>query len=372
MTVHITSITLADGRELIYFDEAPRAHPNLDERTLGPRASGSEIRYDALTGDWVVVAAHRGDRTYHPPADQCPLCPSRPGRSSEIPGDYDVAVFENRFPALGPTLGDAPDPLIHDNAAGGWGTAAPGYGRCEVVAFSSRHQGSFASLSPQRARTVLEALAHRTARLNELPGIRQVFPFENRGEQIGVTMEHPHGQIYAYPYVPPRAAVIAEAAGRHFERTGRVLLQDVLHREREGDRMLAEGRHFSAFVPYAARWPLEAQIVPHRQVGDLSELHSEEFDELAQLLLDLLQRLDAVYASPTPYVAAWHQVPLNAAARQAGRLHFQLTSPRRAADKLKFLAGSEAAMGAFIVDATPERIAEQLRSAHPVPVRSGS
>ncbi|WP_018134944.1 galactose-1-phosphate uridylyltransferase [Acaricomes phytoseiuli] len=377
MKLQHTSIDLADGRELIYFDETPRPHPERDKRPLDDRPSESEVRYDALAGEWVAIAAHRGNRTYLPPADQCPLCPTQPGHPSEIPGEYDVAVFENRFPSLGPELGELPEPPSRRDSPvsgpGGWGVRAPGYGRCEVVAFTSEHEGSFSSLSQGRAMTVLGALAQRTEQLGRLPGIRQVFPFENRGEQIGVTMQHPHGQIYAYPYVTPRAAAIAESAERHFSRTGRVLLADILNQERSsGERMLAEGRHFSAFVPFAARWPLEAHIVPHRQISDLSEVSTEELEELSGLVLALLRRLDALYDSPTPYIAAWHQVPLKASLRQSGRLHFQVTSPRRAADKLKFLAGSEAAMGAFIVDATPEQIAAQLRSVELGSVEPGS
>jgi UDPglucose--hexose-1-phosphate uridylyltransferase len=126
--------------------------------------------------------------------------------------------------------------------------------------------------------------------------------------------------------------------------------------------MVMEGENFSAYVPFAARWPLEIHLVPHRQVPDLAALSGEEKDELAHVYLDLLKRLDALYPTPTPYISAWHQAPLDELLRPAGYLHLQLTSPRRAADKLKYLAGSEAAMGAFINDTTPESVAERLRA----------
>ncbi len=359
-----TSTVLADGRELIYFDDgnAAKPHPERDRRPLPPRsdADTGEIRYDALTGDWVAVAAHRQTRTYLPPADECPLCPSHDGNLSEIPApDYDVVVFENRFPSLGPALGPAPEHPV-------WGTAGTGFGRCEVVAFTSKHTGSFGSLSPQRARTVIDAWAQRTEALSALPGIRQVFPFENRGQEIGVTLHHPHGQIYAYPYITPRAAVMAEAARKYYDAAGGrgTLTGSILRSERQsGDRMILEGEHFSAYVPFAAHWPLEVHLAPHRQVADLAGLSGEERDELAVLYLDLLARLDNLYETPTPYIAAWHQAPVDTVLRPAGYLHLQLTSPRRAADKLKFLAGSEAAMGAFINDTTPEQTAEALRAA---------
>jgi UDPglucose--hexose-1-phosphate uridylyltransferase len=362
----ITSTQLADGRELIYFDDAgPRAdRPRTktatpDRRELPDRAAPGEIRFDALTDEWVAVAAHRQTRTHLPPADQCPICPTTAANPSEIPApDYDVVVFENRFPSLGPAAGHIPrEP--------GWGTTGPAYGRCEVVSFTPEHTGSFSTLGEARARTVVEAWAHRTEALSKLPGIRQVFPFENRGADIGVTLHHPHGQIYAYPYITPRAATLGTAARKFYDGSdGRqTLTGSLLRAEREdGSRMVMEGENFSAYVPFAARWPLEIHLVPHRQVPDLAALSGEEKDELAHVYLDLLKRLDALYPTPTPYISAWHQAPLDDLLRPASYLHLQLTSPRRAADKLKYLAGSEAAMGAFINDVTPESVAERLRA----------
>jgi UDPglucose--hexose-1-phosphate uridylyltransferase len=357
-----TKTRLADGRELLYFDDegtAERPPESLvDRRELPGRAEPGELRYDALSREWVAVAAHRQARTHLPPADECPICPTTPENLTEIPApDYDVAVFENRFASLGPATSAIP-------AEPGWGTTAAAVGRCEVVAFTPEHTGSFAELGWRRTRTVIDAWAHRTAALSALPGIQQVFPFENRGADIGVTLHHPHGQIYAYPYVTPRAEVLAASAGSYFESSdGRATLtSSLLRAERsDGSRMVLEGQHFSAYVPFASRWPLEVHLVPHRQVPDLAALSGEERDELAHVYPQLLQRLDALYPTPTPYIAAWHQVPLQPAARQAGHLHLQLTSPRRAADKLKYLAGSEAAMGAFINDTTPESVAARLR-----------
>ena len=355
---------LADGRESLFFtDRGGRPVDTVqDARPLDPRSGNGEVRFDRLTGEWVAVAAHRQARTYLPPADQCPLCPTTADRMSEIPAaDFDVVVFENRFPSLGPALGTLPVP-----AEGGgrelWGHPAPAYGRCEVVVFTPEHTGSFASLPYTRARTVVEAWAQRTEELSALEGIRHVFPFENRGQDIGVTLHHPHGQIYAYPYAAPHAARLAERSARHLAEHGRPLMGELLRDESDaGDRMILAGEHFSAYVPYAARWPLEIHLVPHRQVPDLAALTGEERDELAEVYLNLLRRVDGLYETPTPYISAWHQTPVTAADREAGWLHLQLTSPRRAEDKLKFLAGSEAAMGAFINDTTAEQTAARLR-----------
>ncbi|WP_051298850.1 galactose-1-phosphate uridylyltransferase [Arthrobacter castelli] len=370
MTI-VTPTRLADGRELIYFDEAQQTadlHRTgelvRDRRPLDARGCTGELRYDALNDDWVAIAAHRQTRTYLPPADQCPLCPTTQANPSEIPAaEYDVAVFENRFPSFGPGTGAVPG----TGAGTGdpqWGIAAPSFGRCEVVAFTSEHTGSFSDLSPQRALTVIDTWAHRTAELSALDGVKQVFPFENRGSEIGVTLHHPHGQIYAYPYIPAKSAVMAAAAHRHFEASGgtSTLTGSILGKEQEdGSRMVLRSDHFSAYVPFAARWPVEVHLVPHRHVPDFAALTGAEREELAGVYLDLLSRFDRLYGTPMPYIAAWHQAPLQPGLREASRLHLQLTSPRRAADKLKFLAGSEAAMGAFINDTTPEDVARRLR-----------
>src|SRR4051812_20734820 len=359
----ITSTRLSDGRELIYFDDdststSRAGHFTTDHRGLPPRGEPGEVRFDALTDEWVAVAAHRQARTHLPPADQCPICPTTPANASEIPAaDYDVVVFENRFPSLGPALGPVPE-----DAA--WGTKGPAYGRCEVVSFTPEHTGSFSGLSGERSRTVIEAWSQRTAALSAMTGIKQVFPFENRGADIGVTLHHPHGQIYAYPYVTPRAGTLGAAARKYYDAKDvrDTLTGSLLRAEREdGSRMIVEGTNFSAYVPFAARWPLEIHLVPHRHVPDLAALTGEEKDELAHVYLDLLKRVDALYPTPTPYISAWHQAPLDSILRPAGYLHLQLTSPRRAADKLKYLAGSEAAMGPFINHPPPETVAERPR-----------
>jgi len=364
------STRLADGRELIYFDDPDTTlgpERSIDQRALDPRAATATMRRDVLTGDWISVAAARQNRAFLPPAELDPLAPQTPTNPSEIPSRYDVAVFENRSPSFGPALaaelGDAPaaiDPptSLDDLAAPGLGRTRTSVGRCEVVCFSPEHEGSFGTLTPTRARTVIEAWADRSAALSALPGIQQVFPFENRGEAIGVTLAHPHGQIYAYPYVTPRTQRLLEQV----EREGPDLFARILAFEQDSERVLLRGEHWTAFVPFAARWPLEVHLMPHRHVTDIAGTTDAERDELAPLYLRLLRGVDALYDSPTPYIAAWHQAPVNVG-RDAVRLRLELTSPRRAADKLKFLAGSEAAMGAWIGDVPPETAAARLREA---------
>ncbi|TFD53051.1 galactose-1-phosphate uridylyltransferase [Cryobacterium sp. Hh7] len=359
-TIVRQSSTLADGRDLIYFDDpdttlSPDRAPDLREPS--ERATTATMRQDPLTGEWVSIAANRQNRVFLPPATQDPLAPQSPGNASEIPSNYDVAVFENKSPSFGPLVADAPTDLA-DLDRIGIGRTRRSVGRCEVVCFSPENEGSFASLSVTRARTVIEAWAERTHVLSQLPGIEQVFPFENRGEQIGVTLRHPHGQIYSYPYVTPRTQRLADS----LESYGPTLFADILASEQASDRVILRGEHWTAFVPFAARWPIEVHMLPHRQVPDFAETTLAERDELAVLYRRLLRGIDAIYSTPTPYIAAWHQAPVRVH-RTDIRLMLQLTSPRRAEDKLKFLAGSEAAMGAWIGDVTPDDAAATIRAA---------
>lgn len=361
---------MADGRELIYFDDPGTTlgpTRNVDRRTLDPRPATATMRLDVLTGDWISVAAARQNRAFLPPANLDPLAPQTATNPSEVPSRYDVAVFENKSPSFGPALAIAtgaapagvnPPSGLADLAAMGLGKSRTSVGRCEVVCFSPDTHGSFGTQTVTRARTVIEAWADRTAALGALPGVQQVFPFENRGQEIGVTLPHPHGQIYAYPYITPRTSRLLDSISR----MGPDLMARILEFEQDGPRVVLQGEYFTAYVPFAARWPVELHLMPHRHVPDFAALTAAERDELAPLYLTLLRAVDALYPTPTPYIAAWHQAPVHVG-RDTVRLHLEITSPRRAADKLKYLAGSEAAMGGWIADIVPEAAAERLRDA---------
>jgi UDPglucose--hexose-1-phosphate uridylyltransferase len=356
-----TTISLADGRELIYFDEAgrpPRTTP--DRRELKPAPVASELRLDPLTDEWIVVASHRQERTHLPPSDACPLCPSSPGKLTEIPeSGYDVVVFENRFPSLASVRVDGAEPSLPARALL---ERRAGRGRCEVVCFSADHETSFAKLTPTRVRTIVEAWADRHRALTAMPGVRQVFPFENRGREVGVTLSHPHGQIYAYPFVTPRTRQMLETARRYQDRTGRNLFADVLRaEERAGERIVRQSQHWTALVPSAARWPVEVHLYPNRAAHVLTDLTSAERDDFADIYLHVLDQIESLYEVPVPYIAAWYQAPVDADP-ELTYLHLRFTSPRRAVDKLKFLAGSESAMGVFVNDVAPEQIARRLRT----------
>jgi UDPglucose--hexose-1-phosphate uridylyltransferase len=350
---------LADGRDIFFFDDVNSSLPETrqaDRREPSERPPVAEMRLDSITGDWVSVAASRHGRAFLPPADQCPLCPSRDDFFSEIPDRFDVAVFENKNPSFGPDLAamDQQDYAVERGLT--LGATRTSIGRCEVVVFSAEHNGSLSTLPVSRVRTIVDAWTDRTEHLLSLPGIRTVFPFENRGKDIGVTLHHPHGQIYAYPYVTPTHQKIMNSIAKF----GDDLFAETLAFEKQSERVLIDGDNFTAFVPFGARWPIEIMILPHRHVNNFVDLNDSERDELASITSRILKSVDDLYQSETPYVAGWNQAP-RVDGGDLMRFHFRLTSPRRAADKLKYLAGSEAAMGAFIADFPPEQTAARLR-----------
>jgi UDPglucose--hexose-1-phosphate uridylyltransferase len=359
---------LADGREILWFDRNETVvRDSIDQRDLPETATTSQIRYDAVLDEWVGIASHRQTRTFLPPADECPLCPSRNGRHTEIPSeDYDVVVFENRFPSFATDIDGVPT----TTEANGLFVTRPGYGRCEVVCFTSDHSASFGQLSPDQICLVVEAWADRTAELSALDHVEQVYPFENRGLEIGVTLSHPHGQIYAYPFVTPRTRRMLDSARRYRERTWGNLFADLLAAEQEsGERIVAQSDYWTAFVPSAARWPVEVHLYPHRQVADIPALSNAERDDFARLYLDVLHRLDGLYDERLPYIAGWQQAPAHSD-RNLAYLHLQVFSIRRAPGKLKYLAGSESGMGVWINDVLPEQAAQRLREVDVAAIRS--
>jgi UDPglucose--hexose-1-phosphate uridylyltransferase len=355
--MHKTRTRLADGRELIYYDRVDyaRDYPE-DSRVLPDRLAVSQMRYDVVTGEWVVVADHRQSRTYRPEVAQCPLCPSREGNATEVPAPaYDVVVFENRFPALTAemTMSDADSERLTQKAGG----------RCEVICFSDVHDTSLVQLSPDEVRLVLDAWIDRSRDLAAMPGVVEVFCFENRGPEMGVTQSHPHGQIYAYPFTTPRTESMLAQSDAYLRAHRANLFEQLLADElADGRRMVAANDEWVAFVPYAPRWPYEVHLYPRRRRSDLTGLDEEQCASFAPIYLDLLARFDRLFETPAPYVAAWHQAPSGDARSAEFGTHLELFTNRRASDRLKVLGGTEVAMDAFSNDVTPERAAEWLRS----------
>jgi UDPglucose--hexose-1-phosphate uridylyltransferase len=309
-----------------------------------------ELRFDPLRREWVAYATERNDRTFLP-KDFCPLCPSGPGGRSEVPLDtFDVVVFENRFPAIGP-----------DRVRGR--PVRPPTTGCEVVVYTPEHELTLAKLPPDRVRLLIDVWADRYTDLGARPEVAYVYIFENKGEEVGVTLHHPHGQIYALPFVPPFAKAELDAARERLEAGGRCLHCETIDREAAGPRTVFAGGSMIAFVPHAARWPYEVHVYPRRHVGSIAELNDAERAELADALLRTTRAYDAHFGFSTPYVMALHQAPTDGESWPQAHLHFEFYPPHRRRDRLKYLAGVELGAGTFVNDTRPEETAAHLRKA---------
>ena len=302
----------------------------------------SELRFNELRGEQVVYAIHRQDRTFLPDRENCPLDPTQPGGpETEIPfSSFEIAVFDNRFPAF----------------------TAPG-GAAEVVVYSDRHDGSFGTLSAERAEALMWVWRHRYAELGARDDVDYVMIFENRGVEVGVTLHHPHGQIYGYPFIPP----VLERELAADERLGGCATCELLRRElADEQRMLLAGERVVAYMPYASRWAYEAHVVLREHRSSLLDCEPLELRELAAALQSLVRGYDALFERPFPYVMVVHQAPTVGpleARRHGGHVHIEFYPPLRTAEKLKFLAGSEQGAGTFISDTLPEETAPVLRGA---------
>lgn len=345
--VHKRIYTKPDGRKLYLYGWSPHDRPVTAElEAAGPPRP--HLRWHPLRAEWVAYASHRQERTFKPPAEFCPLCPVQEGGfPGEIPfADFEIAVFENRFPAFHP---DAPPPPPELVLPGG--TAK---GQCEVVVYSAAHGGSLAALAPERRTLLVRAWADRYRDLLANPDVAFVMPFENRGEEVGVTLHHPHGQIYAFPFVPPAVERMADSF-----RKAPVLLD---MRAAMGDAYdVAGDERTVAFIPPCARFPSEVWVMPRAFHPGPWTFSDEDAASFAAVLGEVVARYDALYNRPMPYICVLYAAPKGEEERF--HFHIQFLPFLRTADRMKYLAGCEQGAGTFLVDALPEQMVERLRAA---------
>lgn len=323
----------------------------------------SEMRWNPLLEEWVVTATHRQERTFLPPPGFCPLCPTKPGCfPTEVPApDYEIVVFENKFP----TFQREPHPPAVKGSKLYPVRLAKGI--CEVVLYSPEHNGSLTKMKLEDIHKLVLVWKDRYRELGSLDYIDYVFIFENRGEEIGVTLTHPHGQIYAFPYIPPVVARELASCLKHRERTGLCLLCDILREEKVDERrIVAENELFLAMVPFYARYPHEVHIIPKRHCLSLLDIGPGGPHSLAWMLKNVLLRYDGLYGFPLSYMMVMHQAPTDGKDYSYYHFHIEFYSLRRSRDKLKYRAGCESGAGTFIADALPEDWAAELRD---VPVQ---
>jgi UDPglucose--hexose-1-phosphate uridylyltransferase len=350
-----------DGRYLLLYARDGDMPSSLSEiPELARDADRIELRRNPLCDEWVIISTGRQERTFLPPTEYCPLCPTRPSAAvaTEIPAaDFEIAVFENRFPGFRP---DAPE--VSDDSAEMRRARAAGF--CEVVVYSADHDATLASLTDAHARALIDVWADRYDELCARPEVAYVFVFENRGAEIGVTLTHPHGQIYAFPFIPPHVAREHAAASVHHERSGRCIVCDAVRQERDdGRRVVAEADGFLAYVPFAARVPYEVHVAPVAHRASLLDLDDGERSALARIVSLLQRTYDALWQRPMPYTMSMHQRASDGVDRPGDHLHIEFLPPYRSRDRLKHLAGVETGAGTFINDTAPEEKAAELRAA---------
>ena len=355
--MHKRSLTKPDGRPLILYgrqpipEDVPAPSPNSD--ALGPNA---HLRWHPLRGEWVAYAGHRQNCTFLPPPEYNPLAPTvDPRHPTEVPaGAYDIAVFENMFPTLTALARNPPEAIV---------PTRPAAGSCEVVVFTQDPQATLASLPLWHLELLFEVWADRYTELGRRPEVQYVFPFENRGVEVGVTLHHPHGQIYAYPFVPPIAAAELHHQREYLAAHGRGLLEDHLAAEvADGRRVLYLSTAAIAVLPVCARYPYEVWIGPRRAAPSLAEITPTERTELARALKTVLMKYDGLWQKPFPYIMVVHQAPTDGASHPEAHLHIELYPAYRMTGRLKYLAGSEVGAGVFTADTLPEDKARELQA----------
>lgn len=345
-----------DGRGLWLYARKPLSG-HFDAPT--PRGEAPtpnpHLRWHPFRGEWISYAGHRQHRTFMPPAEFDPLAPTTdPANPTEVPsGDWEVAVFENRFPTLSRHAGD-PERSDQDR---------PARGQCEVVVYTQSAEGALGTLPLSRIELVLRVWADRTRELSGREDIAYVMPFENRGVEVGVTLPHPHGQLYGYPDVPPVAARELALQRRHLQCEGTGLLASIIEAEiASGARVVSSAPSAIAFVPAFARYAYEIWVAPVRAVPLLTDLQDHEVEDLARVLKRALMKLDGLWSQPMPYILGVHQAPTDGSSHPEAHVHIEIYPALRMKNRLKYLAGSEVMAGFFTADTVPEEKARELRS----------
>ncbi len=301
-----------------------------------------------------MVASGRQTRP-HLPENYCPFCPG----SGKVPEHYDVYVYDNDFPALSPT---PPEP---DNVGSDLYQTASAYGKCEVVLYSSDHHMSLPYMPISGIRRVIDVWTERFETLSADPRHNYILIFENRGEEVGVTMPHPHGQIYAYPYVPQKLRMELDACQAHHNQCGRCLLCDMNQSEQEfGLRVVAETEHFLAYIPFFTDYPYGVFIASKEHLTALPEMGDAQKDDLADMLKRVTAGMDGMFDRSFPYMMVLHQRPSDDADVSAYyHFHIEFYPPLRDQTKLKYLASSETGAWAPCNPTAVEETAPVLREA---------
>jgi UDPglucose--hexose-1-phosphate uridylyltransferase len=313
---------------------------------------GGELRFDPLTHEWVNIVGSRQARP-NLPTRECPFCIG----GLEAPDPYDVRWFANRWPALAPG-----GPLDFGAATEAGITTVPATGACEVVLFSPEHHESLSTLPLEQIRKIVDLWADRTQTLLARDEIQYVLVFENRGREVGATIDHPHGQIYGYPFVPPVPAREAALAREH----GCAICGELESESAAGERIVTEQGDWVAWVPYASGYAYGLRIAPRSHQGSLADLDGASRDSLAAILVDALARFDRLWPAQTedarfPYLLWFHQAPTGGG--EEWHLHAHVAPPLRAPGVARYVASGEVGSGMLSNPVEPEAAAQAMRDA---------
>lgn len=315
----------------------------------------AELRYNPITKDWVMVASHRQARPQMP-KDWCPFCPG----SGRVPDEgFAVLRYSNDFPALSET---PPEP---DDVATELFRTAPAYGRCEVLLYSDEHTVRLRELTDAHVHKLAQLWRETFDALSADPKIKYVFLFENRGEAVGVTMPHPHGQAYAYPFVPKKLEQERQSAAEYFQNTGKNLFAELLAEEkRDGRRIVFENAHFTVYVPFFSPISYGVCVSANRAVAHIGAMSEAELDALGETVRDCAGMYDRLFDMDFPYMMCMHNAPVNSGDLDGiWQFHIEFVPPMRAPDKQQFFASSETGAGAWCNPTCPEEKAKELRDA---------
>jgi UDPglucose--hexose-1-phosphate uridylyltransferase len=311
----------------------------------------SELRWHPILNEWVAVAANRQDRPQMP-KDYCPFDPG----SGKVPDQYDVFLYPNDFPAFSPE----DEPFDASQSGDLFGTTGA-RGACDVVIYHPDHNMPPSQLSAEHWRKVIDLWTKRSEELWANQDIALIYIFENTGVAIGVTMPHPHGQIYSFPFIPPYVERELKAASDYFGARGECVYCNVLEGEKaDCRRVVEENEHFTAFVPFAARFPSEMQIYARRHVTKLADMTDAEKSSLAELMRVVRRKYDALYKLQMPLMMVVRQAPVRGE-HPYFHFHIEFFPIQRSATKLKYIAGVETGTGTFLADTVPEMRAAELR-----------
>ena len=343
--VHRRHHVKADGRNLWLYGYKKHIEDVLTE-DRNEIAKGGELRFHPLRREWNIYAPHRQNRTFKPSSANNPLAPSIEGQPpTEIPfSSFELAVFENKFTSL---HAEAPTPTIIDGLR-----LSRAHGSCEVIVYAPENKGNLFSLGQAKRRLIVAAWNDRYQTLFD-EGHEFVLPFENRGDAVGVTLHHPHGQIYAFPFIPNVQKTAETALKNGYSLEGEL-------KKWEDDYVVSQAGGLTAFCPPFARFPFEVWIAPKVSKRGPWDFGEEELDGFAYLLGDITRRYDEYFQGPTAYMLSLHAAP-----RQADEsFHFtaQFYPLLRAPGRVKYLASVEQSTGTFTVDIMPEMAAKALRA----------